>query len=304
MEGRAEGQFPAVGKVNVSPPLHVLRMTQSPLSGVKHAQRLWAQNAGHQIDDQGYLPDVAQNLFGGLSAEVRAEFEQADGAELVDRDDRPAKMRSVVSSSALAVNVFQHWKLNDPAPVGRALRLPSPATSIAFEQRLRTGAGGTPPNLDVVITTSDGGIVGIESKFTEWMTRKTGQAASMAPYFRKPETLWKRGGLTECERLARDISDGKKTYVNLDAPQLLKHILGLQKQAARPWALLYLWYDAEGETGDAHRKELADFGTRVGAELAFQAVSYQSLAQALAVEAQASPEYLTYLNVRYALGTN
>ena len=279
-------------------------MTQSPLSGVKHAQLLWARNAGLQVDDRGYLTDVAQNLFGGLSAEVRAEFEQADGAELVDRDGRPAKMRSVISSSALAVNVFQHWRLNDPAPIGRALRLPSPATSIAFEQRMRTGAGGTPPNLDVVITTSDGGIVGIESKFTEWMSCKTGQAASMEPYFRKTETFWGRAGLTECERLARDMNDGKQAYEYLDAPQLLKHILGLQKQAARSWALLYLWYDAEGETGDAHRKELANFGARVGAELTFLAISYQSLAQALAVEAQASPEYLAYLNVRYALGTN
>lgn len=279
-------------------------MPQSPLTVVESAQRLWARNAGLQVDDRGYLPEVQQNLFGGLSASVRADFEQADGAELIDRDRRPAKMRSVISSSALAVNVVQHWKLNDPAPIGRALRLPSPATSIAFEQRMRTGAGGTPPNLDVVITTSDGGIVGVESKFTEWMSRKTGQAASMAPYFRKPETLWGRAGLTECARLARDVNDGKKTYEYLDAPQLLKHILGLHRQVARPWALLYLWYDAEGETGDTHRKELADFGSRVGGELTFRAVSYQSLAQALAVEAQASREYLAYLKVRYALGTN
>lgn len=279
-------------------------MTQSPSSGVEHAQRLWARNAGLQVDDRGYLTDVAQNLFGGLSAEVRAEFEQADGAELVDRDGRPAKMRSVISSSALAVNVFQHCRLSDPAPIGHALGLPSAATSIAFEQRMRTGAGGTPPNLDVVITTSDGDIVGVESKFTEWMSRKTGQAVSMAPYFRKPETLWGRGGLTECERLARDISDGKKNYEYLDAQQLLKHILGLHKQKARPWALLYVWYDADGETGETHRKELADFGARVGAELAFRAISYQSLAQALAVQAQDSPEYLAYLKVRYALGTN
>lgn len=279
-------------------------MTQSPLSGVEHAQRLWARNAGLQVDDRGYLPDVAQNLFGGMSAEVQAEFEQADGAELVDRDGRPAKMRSVISSSALAVNVFQHWRLNDPAPIGRALGLSAVATSIAFERRMRTGAGGTPPNLDVVLTLADGGIAGIESKFTEWMTRKTGQAASMAPYFRKPETLWGRAGLTECERLARDINEGKKTYGYLDAPQLLKHILGLQNQKARPWALLYVWYDAEGEAGDAHREELADFGARVGAELTFRALSYQSMAQALTVEAQDSSEYLAYLKVRYALGTN
>ena len=279
-------------------------MTQSPLSGVKDAQWRWAHNAGLHVNDQGYLPSVEQNIFDRLSDDVRDEFGRADGAELKDREHRPAKMRSLISSSALAVNVFQHWKLNDPAPIGRALGLPSAATKIAFEKRMRTGAGGTPPNLDVVIRTAEGGIVGVESKFTEWMTRKTGQAASMAPYFRKPETLWGRAGLTECERLARDIKDGKKAYEHLDAPQLLKHILGLQNQKARPWALLYVWYDAEGEAGKVHRDELADFHSRVGAALTFRAISYQSVGKALSVEAQDSPDYLAYLKVRYALGTN
>jgi hypothetical protein len=279
-------------------------MTQSPLAGVESAQRLWASQAGLSFDDRGYLPDVSQNLFGGLSDEVRAAFDKADGAELKDHKGRPAKMRSVISSSALAVNVFQHWALNDPEPVGRALGLSAAVTKIEFERRMPTGAGGTPPNLDVLLTTADRGIVGIESKFTEWMSRKAGQAASMAPYFRKPESLWGRAGLTECDRLAQASNSGTKAYEYLDAPQLLKHILGLHKTGAPSWALFYVWYDATGDTGDKHRTELAEFGERVRADLTFVAVSYQELVARFASAQEGAPDYFAYLAQRYALGVN
>jgi hypothetical protein len=279
-------------------------MTQSPLAGVESAQRLWASQAGLSVDDRGYLPDVSQNLFCGLSDEVRAAFDKADGAELKDHKGRPAKMRSVISSSALAVNVFQNWALNDRAPVGQALGLSAAATKIEFERRMPTGAGGTPPNLDVVITTADGGIVGIESKFTEWMSRKSGQAASMAPYFRKPESLWGRAKLTECDRLAREINDGLKVYAYLDAPQLLKHILGLQNSGAPSWALFYVWYDATGDAGDQHRTELADFSERIRSDLTFVAVSYQELVAQIATAQGGAPDYFAYLAQRYALDAN
>ncbi len=277
-------------------------MTQSPLAGVERAQRLWATQAGLDVDDRGYLPDVAQNLFGEFSDVVRAAFEQADGAELENRHGRPAKMRSVISSSALAVNVFQHWALNEPAPVGRALGLSAAVAKIEFERRMPTGAGGTPPNLDAVITTADGSIVGIESKFTEWMSRKTGQAASMAPYFRKPESLWGRAGLTQCDRLAREINGGTKAYEYLDAPQLLKHILGLQNSGAPSWALFYVWYDVKGDAGDQHRTELADFSERIRSGLTFVAVSYHQLVAQIATAQAGAPDYFAYLAQRYALG--
>ncbi|MCZ8013660.1 MAG: hypothetical protein O9319_12160 [Gemmatimonas sp.] len=276
-------------------------MTRSPLSGVEQAQRLWARNAGLHVDDRGYLLNVHQNLFGGLSDEVKAEFEQADGSELVDWDGRPAKMRAVISSSALAVNVFQHWKLNDPAPIGRALGLPSAATDITFEQRMHTGAGGTPPNLDVVIKTSDGGIVGVECKFTEWMTRKTGQAASMAPYFRGPETLWARANLPECERLAREMNDGKKAYQYLDGPQLLKHILGLHKSGAPSLVLFYVWYEVHGEVADQHRSELAAFSERIRSEVTFRSLSYQQIGGALCAMKGLDSLYRDYIASRYGL---
>jgi hypothetical protein len=276
-------------------------MTQSPLAGVESAQRLWAAQAGLSVDERGYLPDVAQNLFGGLSDEVRAAFEQADGAELKDREGGPAKMRSVISSSALAVNVFQHWALNDPAPVGRALGLSAAVTKIEFEGRMPTGAGGTPPNLDVVITTADGGIVGIESKFTEWMKPSTKYGANLEPYFRSDFSLWASAGLASCDRLAKAVHDGSERFAYLNVPQLLKHALGLNRAKPGAWSLYYLWYDADGDAGLRHRDEVDRFAQEVGQELRFRAISYQAFLREFFV----SPDldaYFEYLRRRYALG--
>ena len=52
--GRPGGHFPAVEAFNVRLPLQILRMTQSPLSGVEHAQRLWAAQAGLSVDERGF----------------------------------------------------------------------------------------------------------------------------------------------------------------------------------------------------------------------------------------------------------
>jgi hypothetical protein len=56
--GRPTGHFPAVEAFNVRLPQQILRMPHSPVSGVEHAQRLWAANEGLSVDDRGYRPDV------------------------------------------------------------------------------------------------------------------------------------------------------------------------------------------------------------------------------------------------------
>lgn len=277
-------------------------MTQSPLSGVEDAQRLWARNAGLQVDDRGYLPEVDQNLFGGLTPPVRAAFGAADGNELEDAPDRPAKMRALISSSALAVNAFQNWSLRDPAPLGPALGIAGSVTRVEFERRLPTGAPGTPPNLDVVLTLGDGGIVGFESKFTEWIRPGTKQAASLGPYFRTSPSLWEGAGLHDCARLARAVHDGKERFDYLNVSQLLKHALGLNRAATASWSLGYVWFDADGEAGTSHRAEIARFVERVGEELRFLTVSYQQFVEALGKTATNSHGYFAYLHQRYGLG--
>jgi len=78
-----------------------------------------------------------------------------------------AKMRALHSSFALGVNVFSYWgDRPDLTPLLAAMGVAGEAGSLEFERKLPIGAGGTPPNLDVVITTADGVMVGVESKIT------------------------------------------------------------------------------------------------------------------------------------------
>ncbi len=116
-------------------------MTQSPLPAVIAAQRAWAAQQGYAVDERGYLPEVAQNLFGGLPLVVRSAFLAADGGELTDKEDDPAKMRSLISSSALGLNVFQCLALRPTAPLDAALGLSSPAYSGAFRPLIPVESG-------------------------------------------------------------------------------------------------------------------------------------------------------------------
>jgi hypothetical protein len=272
-------------------------MSKNPIDRVLDSQRAWASSRGLTADERGYLPNVCLNLHGGLTPVVWTAFEAAD--ELTDRPDGPAKMRALISSSALAVNVFQHWTIHNPAPLGPALGLVGQVTRVEFERRLHTGAPGTPPNLDVVLTLADGGIVGIESKFTEWMRRDAGQSRSMAPYCRTAPSLWESAGLPSCARLAQAVYDGTERFEYLNVPQLLKHALGVHRSGAAHWSLGYLWYGAEGAAGDQHRQELRRFADAVGVEVALRELSYQVLFDALERIAGVDQGYLSYLRGRY-----
>jgi hypothetical protein len=274
-------------------------MPKTIIDDILNTQRGWAAGTGLTVDDRGYLPDVSSNLHGGLSPAVRAAFENADGNELTDRSGQPAKMRALISSSALAVNVFQHWTLRDPSPLGAVLGLQGVVTHVEFERRLPTGAPGTPPNLDVVLTLADGGVVGIESKFTEWMKRDDSQAGSMAPYFRASPSLWEHEGLVACAHLARAVYEQEERFEYLNVPQLLKHALGLHRAGAATWSLGYVWYDLDGVAGEKHRQELQRFADAVGKEVALRSLSYQELFMALECVPAIDHAYLSYLVRRY-----
>lgn len=90
-------------------------------------------------------------------------------------------------------------------------------------------------------------------------------------------------------------------YRQLDALQLLKHGLGLSKSAARPFSLLYLYYEDDGGSaiGDLHRAEIRRFASAVDEDLAFRAMTYQGLFAALSELDGVEHTYLDYLRGRY-----
>jgi hypothetical protein len=159
---------------------------------------------------------------------------------------------------------------------------------------------GKPPNLDVAIEWSDGTWLGIESKFTEWLTPKSAaKEAFKGKYFPAGGALWRARGHAKCQELATLINDRKVAYRYLDAPQLLKHALGLACSGS-DFELLYLYFDAPGVESDIHRAEAKDFAGRVAGDFPFHVRTYQNVFERLKHLAnKADHQYVDYLSRRY-----
>lgn len=263
-------------------------------------QREWAKSMGLRPDERGYLENFVQNLCQPLSTGAKCAFEDGSGAELQDRGKVPAKMRALHSSAALAVNFFDHWTERDARPLLHALEIePVLPVALSFETQFPTGLPGNPPNLDVALTLASGAIVGIESKFTEWLTPKGNKGLFKAKYFDGGVELWGRLGLSRCQELVADLVSGTETYRFLDVAQLLKHVLGLSMHGAPAFSLYYLYFDVPCPASELHRKELSHFAKRVDLDVNFKVITYQHLYSALAARSDVDPEYLSYLGLRY-----
>lgn len=266
---------------------------------VQRQQRGWAKVQGLPVDAQGYLETVEANLRVPLSTRALAAFEDGGGSELRGHGNGPAKMRALHSSAALAVNVFDHWTADGAAPLLDTLGLDSGLKSLDFEAKFETGLPGTPPNLDVALTLASGTVVGIECKFTEWMTpKRASRPAFKRKYFEGGAARWAAQGLPRCQALAGRMMDGAAPFRFLDAAQLLKHALGLATRCER-FALQYLYYDVPGPAGEAHAEEIIGFAESVDAGLGFRALSYQQLYSELAAAPGVDPTYVEYLGTRY-----
>jgi hypothetical protein len=270
----------------------------SPATEVMDRQRAWATQRGIDIDPSGYTLQLEKNLFVPLSAATQAEFRDGDGSELGSPGER-GKMQALHSSSALACNVFEHWRGRDAAILAGALGLSADITGIEFERKFVTGLPGRPPNLDVVLTLSDGSLVAIEAKFLE-PYRGRHLPGLKRKYFEADVGLWERLGWANCQEMASRLDMGKMVFRWLHVGQLLKHILGLSASTAR-WELVYLWYRVPGPAGYEHAAEADEFGRVArGDGIEFRSLSYQSLLGAMRRLAGASEsEYLDYLVSRY-----
>ena len=273
----------------------------SPRDGLMQSQLEWARSRGLHPDAKGYLDASDQNFFQPVSPEAKASLKQGSGNELKARKGERAKIQAVHSSAALGLNVFDFWAVTeDRSPLQRALDLPVPIASIEFERQFPMGLGGTPPNLDVVLTLADGRLVALESKFTEWMSpRSRTKRPFSRSYFPAGRELWGEVGLQRCQRLACDLRNGDWSAWYLDAPQLLKHALGLACNGERSFELWYLYFDAPGSVSDAHAEEIDGFRSRVGGEVNFRALKYQDLYKALPDDREGHTAYRQYLRSRY-----
>lgn len=271
----------------------------SSRKSVLSKQSEWAAKAGLSLTPSGYLPSWQENLHRPLSMEALRSFRSGSGNELQDSEGRAAKMRAAHSSSALVVNVFDYWS-ERPGRVLSAFGLDGDAEAISFEAQLPTGLAGNPPNLDMCIRRTGGRLVGVESKFTEWLSPKSASKEHFKPkYFPVDGELWAGLGLRASQRLAEDVHARAKRFRFLDAPQLLKHVLGLAKTGS-DFELCYLYFDIAGPEAATHRAEIREFSQAVDGDFVFHVSTYQEVFSRIrASAAEADAAYVAYLNSRY-----
>ena len=265
---------------------------------IKKRQQDWARRHDRTLDTNGYCGCVDDNMYGGLSEAARSDFLLGGGGEL-GANGQPGKMQAVHSSSALACNWFDYWRERDLSVLSAAFGVPNPFVTLRLEAHVPTGMRGADANLDALLTTADGWLFAIESKFTEPYTPAT--KLSIKPqYFSQNRSRWTDVGLPGCQIVAEQIRAGQHGFKVLDVAQLLKHMLALGRTGSR-WTLCYLWYDVPGAMSDQHKADLQTFASQIGSDVShFRTLTYQQLFARLAPLAIAEhAEYMEYLRDRY-----
>jgi len=214
-------------------------------------QALW-KKAGLPHNEQGYVADPQSNLLPGVTTEmIKGDYDKGSGQEWL------SKIRAIHSSAALVANTFGKWKI-DPSRL--TFLSVSGFTPPILEAQCRTGLGGTPPNLDVLLQ-SPVAVFGVESKLLEPLMPKV-------PRF---TASYRRERLPLCEdewwRLLEQVRQWPATH--LDAAQLIKHYLGLRKQfpGIQNVMLVYLFWKPLNAGSIAeysrHAEELEKFRSSV-----------------------------------------
>lgn len=278
-------------------------------------ETLSAPNGGKKFPD--YVPQLKGNLFcwdgggeEGLTAKQKEQFEKGAGGELNWKVKwTPPKMQSVLSSSALAVNFFAYLATkHNTIDFWNALFfkeekfLTGDVAEASFEKKLRiTGVRGTPPNLDFFISDACGNRIGIESKFTEPLDRKSKDKRSIQKAYFETHFLKEN---KEARELAQDINNNNHCYLYLDAAQLLKHWLGLMSQCnsdPKKARLIYIYHScASGK----HKEELDRFTSEAPkAGINFVPYSYNEMIERLEscynAQDPDDTKHLKYLRKRY-----
>ncbi|HJQ10138.1 MAG TPA: hypothetical protein VJ840_03835, partial [Gemmatimonadaceae bacterium] len=269
----------------------------SPILSVIEQQTRWATNNGFETKN-AYVMSLANNLRQEMSSEALRDFERASGRELRQRGIRPPRMQALRSSSALSVNVFDYWRNRDPRPLQRAFGLRDRITKVTFEKSFPTGLNTNPPNVDVMLTLEGNRHIAIDSKFTEWLTPRD-RTIDERYFADDSKLLWSSAKLPRCQSLALRFRDSTP-FKFLDAPQLLKHALGIGQTKRGRHELWYMYFDWNCPESEVHAMELRRFSSLVGSEIRFRAMTYQELFKRLArTVTPRDAAYMDYLTGRY-----
>lgn len=232
-----------------------------------------------------------------MSSDVRAEFANGSGAEL-GTPDRPGKMYSLRSSSALTCSFFAPWIGQDLGPLARAMNREVADSTLCFERQFRHGLSSTPPNLDVTLDNEQSRPLGLECKFTEVYGPKQPHGPLDQKYFVGGRLRWAELGMPRCQTLANGLGRSIE-FRRLGAGQLLKHLLGLAWTTRSSPRLVYVWFDSKCEEAVEHSAELDRFAASLDRIVEFTAVSYQGVFERLRSCVEPAEGYFHYLETRY-----
>ena len=283
-----------------------------PAAYILERQTAWARRHGIPLQgsqgDRGrpvYTATLEQNLFEAVGADSLNEYNHGDGGELRGNDGHPGKMQALHSSSALCCNVFHYWRrTRRPEVIARACGLPSTGhVSLSFEQQFPIDAAQfrRAPNLDATFRYNTGALdlVGVESKYCEPFSTRT--HAGLSPAYLTPNcaSFWR--GWDALRGLAEGLSPNNSEFEHLDAPQLLKHLLGLRRNSTRGFRLLYLYNDAPGPVAAQHTVEVEQFvAIAAQDDVSVVPVTYQDvIARLLRAGRDEDAAYLDYISERY-----
>ncbi len=257
---------------------------------ILNQQQSWANKRGISFSKKGYVRNLEDNLYEPPKEDSLDEFIRGRGGEL------ESKMLALHSSSALVVNFFHYWRYRDTSKLAVAIGLSSQSTSLRFEITYPKPAGirGVRPHVDIEFTGTHRPTA-VESKFTE--TYSKARKSLRKAYVETPG-IW--GRLALCESMAKVIANGEKVFEYLDAPQLLKHILGLKtKYGEGNFTFLYLWYDFTSDESDKHRRELKTFENGIGNDVDFRHLTYQDLFETVSLIPSGDNGWVSYMRNRY-----
>lgn len=262
---------------------------------IKNQQISWAQKHKIPLDKNGYVQCLEHNLFEPLCREAEGEFNRANGKEL---EGDKAKMKAIYSSSGLVCNFFHYWRFNGGVKIiTNALGVVPGYESLKFEKTYKKPKEirGIRPHLDVEITGKSLPVIAIESKFSE---PYHSSFKKLKPIYGEKACVW--APFARCKELASKIIKGEEKFKRFDAPQLLKHILGIKTDIGGNFKLYYLWYKINIAEAKEHEQEIKRFMSLIDKKINFYAITYQELFDQIESFAGSSHRnYINYMKERY-----
>lgn len=219
----------------------LVQLERESLEACGHPLNESTQHKNQRYADE-YFANYKDNVFADLSKAHRAQFECGKGGELSDKE-YPAKMKSILSSSAMTYNILGNNEIC--AKAGNHFFTPG-TYKIEYEKQLLTVRSGknSPAHLDAFLLSGTDAIF-CEMKMTEWLRGNPGLLRHA--YFEDTNFFSAVEGGTDAltafkklrDLLCDEMSEAKDDdgydshrFGRYDAWQMYKHILGIYNMSS------------------------------------------------------------------------